>query len=596
VVSAIASVVLVALTLFFAPARFGGDFVYYRVNGTSMEPMLHGGDLVLLRRASTYEVGDAVAYRDPTLGVVLHQVRAIDGNQFIMRGVNRHDDDPYRPTAADISGKLWLHVPGGGTFLRTVETPRNAVLLLVAAGALSTIPMRKQVRRRARPGMTGTVGAPPPSMALPILGSAGGDTTAILAIVAIVGAIALVVVLRSGGPMQEATTDALIQQVGTWAYGTSGAGVGVYDGDRLTTGQPVFTAINDSVPAQFVYTIAPLDAADIVTDVRGTVRVAVELSAANKWSRMFELVPSTPFEGAAAVAQTTLDIRRLLAMVATVQDQTRVEFGTYRMRVLAQVQTTAMVNGEPLDQALTTTLPFDLTTVQLLPSGDPAEPTIEVAKVAKRTLVPWSITVPVVRLHLTYDQLRMLAVGLGVGGTVGVLLVGVSTAIVRRKGEGALIRARHRALLVVSTRGSAAVEGRVIPVEAFSELLRVATYEQTFIVDAPEAGWDHFLVPVRGSACTYLYATPRPDETNGADLPPLSPDARRDQWSALGGLAITHAPAGAASMPATAVRDAPGWSGAMSPVAPEPAAAPVVPPWLTPPSAGHDAGPQEHAA
>jgi len=42
------------------------------VNGNSMEPLFHKGDLVVLRTANEYIAGDIVAYNNPGIGNVFH--------------------------------------------------------------------------------------------------------------------------------------------------------------------------------------------------------------------------------------------------------------------------------------------------------------------------------------------------------------------------------------------------------------------------------------------------------------------------------------------------------------------------------------------
>ncbi len=41
----------------FAPAKLGGAAGYVLVNGISMEPRFHTGDLVIVRQADRYQVG-----------------------------------------------------------------------------------------------------------------------------------------------------------------------------------------------------------------------------------------------------------------------------------------------------------------------------------------------------------------------------------------------------------------------------------------------------------------------------------------------------------------------------------------------------------
>ena len=55
---------LVALWMAFAPASLGGKVSYVVVNGISMEPGYHLGDLTIMHRATGYQIGDVVTYRD----------------------------------------------------------------------------------------------------------------------------------------------------------------------------------------------------------------------------------------------------------------------------------------------------------------------------------------------------------------------------------------------------------------------------------------------------------------------------------------------------------------------------------------------------
>src|SRR5207249_141134 len=61
---------LAATWLYLAPAGLGGPVTYVATYGTSMEPKLHTGDMVLVREHGDYHVGQVVAYRSHELGPI----------------------------------------------------------------------------------------------------------------------------------------------------------------------------------------------------------------------------------------------------------------------------------------------------------------------------------------------------------------------------------------------------------------------------------------------------------------------------------------------------------------------------------------------
>jgi signal peptidase I len=134
----VAVAVLVGAWLLFAPTQLGGGTRYAVVHGTSMEPGLSGGDLVLVRNGRTPRVGDVVLYRDSALRVrVLHRVIRIEGDRLVLKGdANDFVDDP-RPRTSEVVGTYWFSVPRAGSTLAWIHVPLHAaafafVLTLVA--------------------------------------------------------------------------------------------------------------------------------------------------------------------------------------------------------------------------------------------------------------------------------------------------------------------------------------------------------------------------------------------------------------------------------------------------------------------------------
>jgi signal peptidase I len=130
------------------PRTLGGSTSYIAVNGVSMEPTLHSGDLVLVRRADAYTSGDVVAF-DTEDGRVIHRIVGGNADGFVLQGDNRDTEDLWRPTNAQILGKTWLHLPAVGTAVLYLQTPVG--LGVVAAALASMLASRRPPRRRPRP-------------------------------------------------------------------------------------------------------------------------------------------------------------------------------------------------------------------------------------------------------------------------------------------------------------------------------------------------------------------------------------------------------------------------------------------------------------
>ena len=131
-------IALWAMTL--RPQSLGGPTEYVGVSGVSMTPALHNGDLAIVQRESTYEVGDIVAYRIPKGEIgggmkVIHRIiggNAVDG--FSMKGDYNNFVDEWHPTNKQIVGKVWRNAPGAA---RTLQKLREPLPFAIVIGLLS---------------------------------------------------------------------------------------------------------------------------------------------------------------------------------------------------------------------------------------------------------------------------------------------------------------------------------------------------------------------------------------------------------------------------------------------------------------------------
>ncbi|MDI6909603.1 hypothetical protein [Nocardioides sp.] len=144
----------------FGPARLGVTVV----SGPSMLPTYDPGDLVLTWRSGAYPVGTPIVYRipdGPGAGLnVVHRVIEVrpDGTQ-VTRGDHNDHVDPWRPTDADVKGRVVLRVPRGGILLRWFGSP---LLLAMISGLLAGASVFGWAGRRGGPPPPGGGAGPPP--------------------------------------------------------------------------------------------------------------------------------------------------------------------------------------------------------------------------------------------------------------------------------------------------------------------------------------------------------------------------------------------------------------------------------------------------
>lgn len=137
-------VTLWAITL--RPDGLGGPAAYVFVSGTSMEPGLATGDLVIARRQESYERGDVIAYRVPdSNALVIHRI--VGGSArtgYKTRGDNREGNDVWTPKPDEIRGRQIFTIPQGGKAVALLGQP---LPLAILAGALAFTGVGGPLRR-----------------------------------------------------------------------------------------------------------------------------------------------------------------------------------------------------------------------------------------------------------------------------------------------------------------------------------------------------------------------------------------------------------------------------------------------------------------
>jgi signal peptidase I len=514
-----------------APLELGGSTSYAVVYGTSMEPHLHRGDLVVLRRRPAYRPGEVVGYRSHELHRnVLHRIVSAKNGRFAFKGDNNAFLDPEQPTASQLFGQEWIVVPHAGALLERLRTPRDAaiaaglaVLLLVGTG-----PSGIAGRRRRRPSPQAPAPALVPPPAAPPAPSrartpglpAAGTALAVAGVVVLALAAALAVAAFRQ-PAQHVSVDpGLYVQRGAFSWSAPAPVGAVYQARSLRPRDPVYLRLVHRLAVRFDYRIRPR----APFHLSGSGSLDAVLSDGDGWRRRFPLVTRRSFGSTSFSLRGMLDVRAVAEAVRRFEAQTGVHNPSYHVAIAPHIRVHGLAGGRAIRDSFSPALALELDAVRLRlatvpPDGEPNTLVRTRATAATRT-VPGVVALPGGRLGV--PAARRTALALAGTGVALVLAGALLVALGRRRDEVAAIVSRYGDLIVRIAAGSRApvVERRVESIEA---LVRLAERYDRVILHEERDGLDSFVVEDAGFAYRYDVGTPPEDTLELDALPAASP-------------------------------------------------------------------------
>jgi len=493
--------VLAAAWYFLAPSQLGGGNSYVITYGTSMQPVYHAGDLAVVRTASSYHVGEIVAYRNMALDgkVVLHRIIGIDNGRYTFKGDNNHFVDSFHPTRSELVGRLWFHVPSIGKYLLSLHGPR-LFLLAGLAGLIALAGIAFSGRKRLRRGRSVEV---PEVVAtgsrLPLFGAFHLAAIGALAVFAALAAAAYTRPLTKHSVQQ-----GLYTQSGQFTYSADLARRSpVYRGARVATGQPIFLSLVHEARFQFSYgfhTKAP-------HQVFGHASLRATVTGTDGWTRTLVLAPSQSFEGDRVTVGGQLDLDALKSLLGEVAALSNVSGATYTLTLAPHVTLTGAVAGDPLHESFAPTLPFLLDSYQLqLQPGSVAGPSsasllTPTASGSGPAVVANTIALTKLRLHVAV--VRRIAL-YGAAGALLAFFAGLLVALRRQPvGEAAQIDRRFGDLIVKVTETPHGLELPSVSLDSIDGLVRVAEQSARMILHLEHEGSDVYFIEDGGFVYTY---------------------------------------------------------------------------------------------
>lgn len=482
---------LVVIWIAFAPVKIGGQTSYVMVNGISMEPNYHTGDLVIVRKAQRYQVGDVVTYRDAKMGAyVIHRIIEIKQGQFIIKGDNNSWVDAYQPTHDEIVGKQWIYAPKAGIAMLWIRKPINLSLTVFLLGGVLMSSMTTKPKK-------GQKGKNSPSVNL---GEMFEGTLYLLGLL-FLGFLGLSIFAFTK-PLTRAADNITYQQYGNYSYTAAGT-PGVYDTEMVRSGEPVFPKLTCFLNIELTYYILGSQLHDISGSHQMYARIMDQQSG---WQRTIPIIPHTAFNGNGYIATAALDLCQVTSLLDLVEKETGLRASAYTIEIVTNIAFTANASGQVITGAFDPTLAFNFDKVHLYLASKNAERTpmhiteqgvADSSNIEANTLLilGWEPTVGFIRVF------ALLGLGISLSGLVIMGLFVFNTA---RQSEEALIRLRYGSMLMDVYERSLDVTLPMIDVTSIDDLAKMAEQQNTMIMHMMLNFLHYYLVQSNGTTYRYL--------------------------------------------------------------------------------------------
>jgi len=491
----ILAVSLLAIWVAFAPARLGGKVAYVIVNGISMEPGYHLGDLTIMRKAASYQVGDVVTYRDAKMqAYVIHRIIGVEQNQYVLQGDNNSWIDAYRPTNEEIIGKLWIYIPKLGKMFKWLRAPLNMALTIgLLGGVLMASMMIKPSPRGRRSGPQRNVGGTLES-GLYLFGS--------LALVFL--GLSIFAFMQ---PLSRPAEKIQYQQESNFSYSATGTPV-IYDTETVRSGEPIFPRLTCFLNIAFAYNLTGEQLQGVSGNYQLIARVMDEQSG---WQRTIPMNELTAFSGNSFSATSNLDVCQIVSLVNTLKQETGLRASNFTLEVVPHVVVTANAMDTQIVDSFEPKLVFRFDEVhfslsvpkgQDLPLYSSKQSSTESANLESNTLslLGWKPTIGAMRV------IGMLGLVLSLGG---LLVAGFHLVRTAQQSQEALICLKYGGLLVNVYDHSLAPASRLIDVTTIDELARLAERHNTVILHMALNFIHSYLVQCNGLTYRYVFSAGR---------------------------------------------------------------------------------------
>lgn len=497
--SAFSVVMMIVVWLALAPTQVGGMASYIIVIGKSMEPKFHKGDLVIVHKEPIYEVGDAVVYRNTELkSFVFHRIISQQMGHFSLKGDNNDWIDDYKPSYKEVIGKLWLHLPRGGTAMQKIRSPFGMAIIAGALGVFLATSLFRNKANRNKPmnkkpirewftlikqkiqnwlmTINQSEQHKPSSFGQ---GEILEGSFFVLGLVALASLI-LGIIAFSRPAFRIAQDDLSYQHLGIFSYSTS-APPGVYDADTIKSGDPIFTKLTCSVDVNFQYTLIAGQANRIVGTSQLTAIISEQVSG---WQRIIPLREVTSFNGTAFGTTAKLDLCKIESLTQSMQEKTASSAGSYMLVVTPNIKLNGEISGRALESTFNPALTFryDRTQFYLVRNEELSNPLAMTETGILSEKHQEANTMILLGRELAIPALRSIALFGLIGSVIGLTLLGLRLQHIALQDQERFFHIKYNSMLIDIQDANSVPLSSMINVMSMDALAKLAERFNTMIL------------------------------------------------------------------------------------------------------------------
>ena len=484
-------VILAAIWIVFAPQQVGGQVAYVIVNGISMEPGFHKGDLAIVITAPVYDVGDIVTYRDIQMNsYVIHRIIGMEQDHFMLKGDNNSWIDSYRPNQGEIIGKLWIHIPQFGKTMEWLRSPINMTMAaaLVGGTLMASIYLEpgKTAKNKKKKSGGRINGILEPAM----------YTLGVLVL-----AFVVLCIYAFNQPLAVPADDIKYKQTGAFSY-TASTVPGIYDQNLVSSGDPIFPKLNCAITVGFLYKLTGgLDTAVGTQSLTASIQ-----DEGSGWKRSIPLTRMMPFNGDSFSTSADLDLCQVQALIDDVENKTGFRANSYTLTINSHVNMVGSTAGQILQDTFDAKLGFQFDKLHfsmIKNSVASVDPMTSSKDSQVKSTTTRSNTLPILGHTFAVFDLRVAGlIGLALA-LVDSLLAGWAVFRVAKQDTEAYNRLRYGALVIDVHAQALERLFNLIDVASLEDLAKLAERQNSMIFHATRGNNHTYFVQSDGSSYRY---------------------------------------------------------------------------------------------